>query len=189
VADQRGGELAAQKLESKRRIIAEYTTLQQFRGDPDYGERLVNFYTALDPVEDGHFTRALEQEYQRHSVAARERADSAWGRALESWSRYRNGGGIRGLLRLEEQVSPRFGEQAGLLSGAHSNANYARQVYELLRVQYSEQHAELYQQIGAEMNLQRRSLQQLSMVLSPEVLDTKLGMLAAVPEDAQARFN
>jgi pSer/pThr/pTyr-binding forkhead associated (FHA) protein len=189
VADQRGGELAAQKLDSKRRIIAEYTTLQQFRGDPDYGERLVRFYSALDPVEDGHFTRALEQEFQRHSVAARKRADSAWDRALESWSRYRNGGGIRGLLRLEEQVSPRFGEQAGLLSEAHSNANYARQVYELLRVQYSEQRAELYQQIGAEMNLQRRSLQQLSMVLSPEVLDTKLAMLAAVPADTQARLN
>ena len=189
LAEQRGGELAVNELATKRQTIAEYASLQQFRNEPDYGERLVNFYSALDPVEDSHFTASLEQQFQRHSVAARERADEAWGRATADWVSYRSGGGIRGLLRLEEEVSTRFGEQAGLLSRAYSSASYARQVYELLGEDYSEQHAELYGQIVAEMTLQRRSLQQLSMVLSPQVLDLKLGMLAAMPAQQQSRVN
>jgi pSer/pThr/pTyr-binding forkhead associated (FHA) protein len=189
LAEQRGGELAVNELEAKRRIIADYARLQQIRNEPDYGERLVNFYSALDPLEDSHFTGALGQQFQRHSLAARERAEEAWERSSASWSSYRSGGGIRGLLRLEEQISTRFGEQAGLLSEAYNSASYARQVYELLGEEYSEQRAELYAKVVAEMTLQRRSLQQLSMVLSPELLDIKLGMLAAMPTEQQVRVN
>jgi len=180
VAGQQGGELAAQELESKQRIIASYDRLRDMRGTPEYGEYLVNFYVNLDPVEDVYFTRALQTEFERHREAALQRADEAWHRAQENWDDYRQGGGIEGLLRLEEQVSRRFGEQASLLSEAHRQANYAAQVHTLLGVQLSGQQAELHRKANAEINLQRRSLEQLSMVLSPEVLDTKLGLLAPV---------
>jgi hypothetical protein len=188
-ADQKGGELAAQELASKRQIIAGYAGLQDMRDDPSYGEQLVKFYSGLDPIEDVHFTHALSQDFQRYRDTALQRADRAWERAAASWDRYRNGGGIRGILRLEEQVSARFGEQASLLSQAQSSANHAQEVYTLLGIQSSPQQVELYQQIGAEMTLQRRSLQQLSMVLSPEVLDTKLALLALAPDDTQSRLN
>ena len=187
--DQQGGELAVAVLQTKRQIIAEYARLHQFGGEPDYGQRLVSFYSALDPVEDIHLTAALEQQFQQHSVAALKRADQAWEQALERWDSYRNGGGIRGVLRLEAAVSPGFESQAGLLSAAYGSANYARQAHEMLGEPYSGQRAALYQQIGAEMALQRRSLEQLSMVLSPEVLDIKLGMLDSVPANKQAGLN
>lgn len=189
VAEQQGGELAAQELGAKRRIIADYARLQDIRGTPEYGEQLVNFYIGLDPVEDVHFTRVLDGEFQSHKEAALAQADSAWNSARASWDSYREGGGIRGLLRLEEQVSTRFGEQAGLLSAAHRKVNYAAQVYTLLGAKQTGQQVELHRQINAEISLQRRSLQELSMVLSPEVLDTKLGLLALVPADSRAVQN
>jgi hypothetical protein len=189
VADQPGGELAAQELESRRRIIADYARLQEKRNEPDYGEQLVKFYSGLDPVEDVHFTRALATDFQRYSEAALHRADQAWDQARESWDSYRDNGGILGILRLEEQVSERYGEQAGLLAQAHNSANQARQVYTLLAVESSAQQLELHQEIEAEIILQRRSLQQLSMVLSPNVLNIKLALLAVAPADTQAQLN
>ena len=147
----------------------------------------MRFYCSLDPVEDIHFTSALEQEFKQHSADSQRRADEAWQLAATDWDSYRNSGGIKGLLRLEEEVSPRFSQQAELLSNAYNSASYAANVYQLLGVTRTQAQAELLQQIETELNLQRRSLKQLSMVLSPEVLDTKLSMLAATPVPPQAR--
>lgn len=186
-----GGELAARDLAAKQQVIADYASLRQFRGAPDYGERLLSFYAGLDPVEDAHFIAALGEELQRQSSAAREQADLAWETAASRWNAYRNGGGIRGVLRLEEEVSPRFREQAGLLAAASESARYGRRVYELLGIELAPARAELHRAIEAETALQRRSLEQLSMVLSPAVLDAKLTMLAGPGEPAgsESRFN
>lgn len=185
LAAEPAGELAAGELQRKRNIIDDYARLQQYRDDPDYGERVLGFYRHLDPAEDIHFTQALEQEFQRHSTAARAQADLAWQQAASNWGDYREDGGIRGLLRLEEDVSARFDRQAGLLSEAYNKAGYASQVYDLLGLDSPAEYVELSQQITAEMALQRRSLEQLSMVLSPEILNMKLRLLASAPMDAQ----
>jgi hypothetical protein len=186
-----GGQAAARDLQAKQQIIADYASLRQFRQAPDYGERLLRFYGGLDPVEDTHFIQALGEDLQRQSSAAREQADRAWETAASRWAAYRNGGGIRGVLRLEEEVSARFREQAGLLAAANDSARYGRHVYELLGIELSSGRAELYRAIEAETALQRRSLEQLSMVLSPAVLDAKLTMLAGSGEPARSgsRFN
>jgi hypothetical protein len=191
LSSEAGGELAARDLAAKQQVIADYASLRQFRGAPDYGERLLAFYAGLDPVEDAHFIAALGEDLQRQSSAARAQADLAWDRAASRWSAYRNGGGIRGVLRLEEEISPRFREQAGLLAAASESVRYGRRVYELLGIELAPARAELHQAIEAETALQRRSLEQLSMVLSPAVLDAKLNMLAGSiePAGSESRFN
>ena len=185
LAAEPAGELAAGELQRKRKIIDDYARLQQYRDNSDYGERVLGFYRDLNPAEDVHFTRALELEFQRHSTAARAEADLAWQQAASNWGDYREDGGIRGLLRLEEEVSARFDRQAGLLSAAYNKAGYATQVYDVLGLDSPPEYVELSQQVTAEMALQRRSLEQLSMVLNPEILNTKLRLLASTPMDAQ----
>ena len=186
-----GGELAARELQARQQIIADYASLRQLRGAPDYGERLLAFYGSLDPVEDRHFIQALGEDLQRQSSAAKAQADRAWETAASRWAAYRNGGGIRGVLRLEEEISPTFREQAGLLAAATDSARHGRRLNDLLGVELSPDRAELLREIEAETALQRRSLEQLSMVLSPAVLDAKLTMLAGSVEPAgsESRFN
>lgn len=181
-----GGELATRELAAKQKIIAAYAQLQQYRDAPDYGERLLAFHSTLDPVEDRHFIEAVSQDFQRQRDTAKANADRAWDAASQSWRHYRSGGGIRGLLRLEEQVSSRFREQADLLRKAESQVRYGRKVYELLNLALGAEQQELYRDIEAESTLQRRSLEQLSMVLSPDVLDAKLAML---PESGDTSDN
>ena len=84
LSDTRGGELAAAELSVKRAVISDYAKLQQARNAPDFGDRVVRFYGRLDPVEDIHFTSALEQEFKQHSADSQRRADEAWrGEALQ----------------------------------------------------------------------------------------------------------
>ena len=187
LAAEQGGAAAARKLAQKQKIIADYATLQQFHGAADYGTRLLVFYSTLNPIEDSHFTQALNPDFQRYQTQAADQADQAWQLASERWREYQNSGGIRGILRLEEEISARYAQQAGLLSAAHARANYGKKIYELLGQEYSPARGELFRQIGAETALQRRSLKQLSMVLSPDLLNAKLDMLDST--DTMAQLN
>lgn len=187
LAAQQGGESAARQLVHKRKIIANYAKLQQFHGAEDYGTRLLVFYSTLNPIEDSHFTQALEPDFKRYRAQARDNADRAWELASSRWRDYQNSGGIRGILRLEEEISALYTQQAGLLSQAYAEANFGKNIYELLEEEYSSPRSELFRQISAETALQRRSLQQLSMVLSPDLLNAKLDMLES--PDTMAQLN
>ena len=177
LSGKQGGELAASSLQAKRKIIADYTDLRNNRGAQDYGELLLAFYNGLDPVEDVYFMEVLAQDYEVQIQAGQQRAASAWALAQENWDRYREGGGIRGLQRLEETVSPLFEQQAVYLATAGEHAAGAVRLHQLLEQPISEEREKLQRDIAAELALQRRSLRELSMVLSPGVLTTKLGML------------
>ena len=185
LAAEQDGAAAARELAQKQKIIADYATLQQFHSAADYGTRLLVFYSTLNPIEDIHFTKALNPDFQRYRTQAAANADQAWQLASERWREYRNSGGIRGLLRLEEVISERYTQQAGLLSQAYAQANYGKNIYELLGQEYSLARGEIFRQISAETALQRRSLKQLSMVLSPDLLNAKLDMLDATNTMAQ----
>lgn len=176
--DQPGGDRARQQLQAKRRLLSDYATLQTYRGGPEYSDRLVRFYGGLDPDRDRHFIAALSRDFSAHRGAARQRADAAWQRADHAWRGYRDRGGIRGLLRLEESVSDEFEQKSVLLRDAFASADRGRQMYRLLDVPEDTGQASLYNEIAAELNLQRRSLEQLSMVLPPALLDAKLDLLA-----------
>jgi pSer/pThr/pTyr-binding forkhead associated (FHA) protein len=177
LSGKQGGELAASSLQAKRKIIADYTDLRNNRGAQDYGERLLAFYNGLDPVEDVYFMQVLAQDYEVQIQAGQQRAASAWALAQENWDRYREAGGIRGLQRLEETVSPLFEQQAVYLATAGEHAAGAVRLHQLLEQPISEEREKLQRDIAAELALQRRSLRELSMVLSPGVLTTKLSML------------
>ncbi|MBN7795010.1 FHA domain-containing protein [Parahaliea mediterranea] len=175
--NQPGGDFAARQLQAKRQLISDYATLQTYRGGSEYGDRLVRFYSRLDPDRDRHFVAALSRDFRAHRGAARQRADEAWQNADRAWRDYRERGGIRGLLRLEESVSDEFEQKSVLLRDAFSSAATGRQVYRLLSVRETAGQTSLYADIVAELNLQRRSLEQLSMVLPPALLDAKLALL------------
>ena len=178
LAGDRGGELATRELQRKNAVMDDYLELQDFRGQPDFGERILRFHATLDPQEDVYFIQVLEREFERHSAVVEERAGQAWEAAASNWREYRAQGGIRGLLRLEEKVSDEFRQLAALLSAAGHHAGRGRQIDELLAGESSPAREALYGQIQAELTLQRRSLEQLSMVLQVAVLDAKLALLA-----------
>jgi pSer/pThr/pTyr-binding forkhead associated (FHA) protein len=177
------GELAERQWQRKRRVAEDFEALKGIRATPQYPERLLEFYARLSPEEDRFFIQALKKDYRAYRDRALARAEQAFRRAEQSWKDYRGDGGINGLHRLEAKVSPRFKEQARRLTEAYNQAREGAQLYDLLDQSYGPKWGELYGEIQAETALQRRSLQELSMVLNPTLLDAKLGLLA-VPQPA-----
>jgi hypothetical protein len=177
------GELAERQWQRKSRVAETFEALKGVRATPQYPERLLEFYATLSPEEDGFFVQALEKDYRAHRDRALARAEQAFRQAEQRWKDYRQGGGINGLHRLEADISPRFKAQARRLTEAYNQARQGAQLYGLLDNEYGPRWATLYREIQAETALQRRSLQELSMVLKPTLLDAKLDLLA-VPQPA-----
>lgn len=171
------GKAATGQLERKRQIVRDHGALGQAKGSADYAERLLAFYNTLHPKEDVYFLQMIERDVHQHSASALKEADQAWGVAQQRWKAYQRNGGIRGLYRLEKTVSATFKRQARLLTEAYNNAQRSLQVYAMLNKDHSPDWKALHQEIRKEANYQRRSLKQLSMVLSPSLLDDKLDLI------------
>jgi pSer/pThr/pTyr-binding forkhead associated (FHA) protein len=183
LAATRWPEPAERQLQRHAKLSGDYAQLQAARGTPGYEEQLLAFYTALEPGQDAYYLEAVKGEFASHREKALARAQQAFEDARAAWQKYLDKGGIRGLQRLEAGVSPTFRSLANTLSEAYQDAAYGRKVYSLLNADYPGESDELYRQIANEVELQRRSLSELSMVLEPSLKQAKLNLIPVLQAD------
>lgn len=176
---------AANEIEHRKAIADEFAVLQRSRGSAEYGDRLLALYGKLDPEEDVYFTNAIDADVAQQKDKALARAQGLFNRAQSQWQRYRGNGGIEGKQRIESNVSEQFRSQARLLSDAEASAQQSLRIYQQLRVAHPADWSRVQQEIGAEADLQRRSLQDLRMVLEPRVLKQKLALIGG--QDGEER--
>jgi len=179
-------EPAQRQLQRHARLNEDYAKLQAARGTADYDEQLLAFYTALLPGQDNYFLELFKDEFAAQREKALARAQQAFRDAGASWRKYRDAGGIRGLHRLEADVSPTFRSLANVLSEAYRNASYGQKIYSLLDAEFPGEAGELYRQIVNEVGLQRRSLAELSMVLEPSLKQAKLDLIPELNADERS---
>ncbi len=177
LAKERWGEVAEARLQRNRRLIGDFEMLKMVQNDTDYNTRLLAFYRTLDPVQDSYFVDAVEDEFRIHSGRALEQAQQEFGVSRVAWDKYREGGGIRSLYRLEARVSVAFRRLAGLLTESHESMAKGKAIYSLLKTGLPTEWAELDAQIANEIRLQRQSLDELTMVLEPSLKQAKLELL------------
>lgn len=175
------GKVAQRQLERNSKIQQAYIALLEAKDKPDYKDLLLEFYNGLDPQQDGFFTQALAQDMQRYSKTALAEAQQALKDAQKAWERYRNSGGIRGLQRLEPNVSAPYRQLATTLSVSYDQITRGMRVYKLLNASYSDDWDKLNAEIVNEVMLQRRSLAELAMVLEPGLKQAKLDLLPEPP--------
>ncbi|WP_454721492.1 MULTISPECIES: FHA domain-containing protein [Cupriavidus] len=175
-------EAAARELARRQAVAARAGELQNGRGGSGYDERLLSFYAMLDPAEDAYFVKAIEPDVAAIHDTALRRAQALMNGALANWRQYRRDGALGGEQRLEPDISARFRAQARLLSSAGAQARQGMRIYAQLKVGDTAQWSQMRDDIEAEAELQRRSLQELRMVLAPAVLKGKLALIGA--EDA-----
>ncbi|GAB2902124.1 hypothetical protein GCM10027093_43950 [Paraburkholderia jirisanensis] len=161
----------------KKTLADQFANLQKTRGSKDYEARLLSFYASLDPAEDIWFARAVAPDVNALRDSALARAHDQLERAQTLWRQYRANGSIGGTQRLEAGVSERFRSQARLLNDAQASAHQGMKVYTQLKADHPQQWDQLQEDIDAESDLQRRSLQELRMVLEPGSLKAKLALL------------
>ncbi|MGF6753637.1 FHA domain-containing protein [Paraburkholderia sp. GAS42] len=168
--------LAAERAH-KKAVLDQFADLQKSRGTKGYDERLLSFYAALDPTEDAWYMHAIEADVSAMRDKALARAQDLLTRAQGEWRQYRANGAIGGTQRLESGISGGFRSQAHLLSDAQSLAQQGMRIYTQLKADHPSDWDALVADINAEADMQRRSLQELRMVLEPELLKSKLALI------------
>jgi pSer/pThr/pTyr-binding forkhead associated (FHA) protein len=165
------------ELAHKQAVASQFAALQKSRGAQGYDDRVLSFYESLDPVADTWFVTAIQPDLSALRQKALERAGQWLDRAQTAWAQYRTNGGIGGDQRLETGLSDGFKKQAKLLTEAWSGAQRAAQLLRQLKADRSALADKLVGEINAEVDLQRRSLLQLSPVLDSGLLSTKLALI------------
>ncbi|SEJ58697.1 FHA domain-containing protein [Paraburkholderia diazotrophica] len=175
-------DVLAAELAHKKAVLDQFADLQKSRGAGNRDDKLLSFYARLDPVEDAYYVRAIQSDVDALRDRALARAQDSINRAQTLWRQYRANGSIGGTQRLEAGVSEGFRNQARLLSEANTSAQQGMRIYTQLKAPPPAGSDQLLEDIEAETQLQRRSLQELRMVLEPGLLKSKLTLIGGTDE-------
>jgi hypothetical protein len=171
------GEAATAELERRRGVAARFAVLQQARNQSGYVDQLLAFRGSLDADEDVYFLRATAADLnlQRDRVIAR--AQDAMNRARTSWQEYRSSGAIDASLRIETSISDQFRTRARLLADASRYAQQGFLIYSQVDAAAARPWTAIHDEIESEARQQRSALRELSNVVEPRLLKSKLALL------------
>ncbi|BAN25477.1 putative forkhead-associated protein [Caballeronia insecticola] len=170
--------MVQKELAHKKTVAAQYADLQKARGTKGYEESLLSFYETLDLDSDAYYAKTVAPEVASLKDKAIARAQTLMTQAQTAWQQYRTNGGIGGSQRLESGVSDTFRTQARLLSDAEDAATRGMRIFRQVKADgATNKWTALANEIDTEADLQRRSLQDLRMVLEPGLLNTKLSLI------------
>ena len=151
--------------------------MQKARGTKAYEDALLSFYETLDPQEDSFYVKAIDPDVAAFRDKALARAQDLLNHAQSQWQQYRANGSIGGTQRLEAGISDTFRSQARLLAGAQADAQHGMRIFKQVKADGAAKWQKMTDDINAEAELQRRSLQELRMVLEPGLLRDKLALI------------
>jgi len=171
------GEAAAQELERRRGVAGRFAALQQSRNASGYVEQLLAFRESLDADEDQFFLRATAADLNRQRDKVIARAQDAMNRARTLWQEYRSEGAIDASQRIETSISKQFRTRARLLADASSYAQQAFLIYSQVDAAGATHWTAIRDEIESEARGQRSALHDLSNVVEPELLKSKLALL------------
>ncbi len=176
------------ELAHKKAVAAQFADLQKARGSKGYEDALLSFYETLDLDGDTFYAKAVAPDVAALKDKATARAQTLMAQAQTSWQQYRTNGGIGGSQRLESGVSDVFRTQARLLSDAQDAATRGMRIFRQVKADSATaKWTALASEIDTEADLQRRSLQDLRMVLEPGLLNTKLSLIGGGTSSEERR--
>ncbi|WP_244816196.1 FHA domain-containing protein [Caballeronia sp. Lep1P3] len=177
-----------QELTHKKSVAARFGELQKSRGSNAYDDALLSFYETLDADTDTYFAKAVAPDIASLRNKALTRAQGLMTQAEALWMQYRTNGGIGGSQRLESGISDTFRAQARRLSDAQDASARGMRIFRQAQSDGNSgasKWSALATEIAAEADLQRRSLQDLRMVLEPALLQSKLALIGGASGEAR----
>jgi pSer/pThr/pTyr-binding forkhead associated (FHA) protein len=176
------GEYLSRELERRGGVASAFSALQLSRSAPDYVDRLLTFRESLDPDEDIYFTRATAADLTQQKGQVIQRAQDAMSRARTFWQEYRTTGAIDASERIETTISDEFRSRAHSLAEANKYVQQAFQLYSLVEPAGATQWTAIRDEIQTEVDEQRSRLRDLSNVVEPALLNSKLALLGDANE-------
>jgi len=167
----------AKDIARRQHVAAQFAAVKSARGTPGYEDQLLAFYASLDPQADAYYVKAVDADVNGIRDVALRHANTVLNEGATAWRQYRNNGLIAGEQRLEAGISAKFRAQARLLADAQADMRQGLRIYDQLKIEDTAQWGKIRDDIQAEIDLQRRSLNDLRMVLDPAVLKAKLELV------------
>jgi hypothetical protein len=176
------GDEAAKELERRQHVSGRFAELQQSHDATDYVDQLLAFRESLDPDEDVYFIRATAADLNQQKDTVIARAQDAMNKARTLWEEYRGKGAIDAAQRIETSISDQYRTCAHLLAEASRYAREGISIYAQVDPAGAAQWTGIRDEIEAEARQQRGRLNDLSNVVEPELLKTKLALLGEPSE-------
>jgi pSer/pThr/pTyr-binding forkhead associated (FHA) protein len=176
------GDEAAKELERRQHVSGRFAELRQSHDANDYVDQLLTFRESLDPDEDVYFVRATAADLNQQKDTVIARAQDAMNKARTLWEEYRGKGAIDAAQRIETSISDQYRTCAHLLAEASRYAREGISIYAQVDPAGAAQWTGIRDEIEAEARQQRGRLNDLSNVVEPELLKTKLALLGEPSE-------
>ncbi len=171
------GDEVAKELERRRHVSERFVELRQSRDATDYVDQLLAFRESLDADEDVYFVRATAADLNQQKDNVIARAQDAMNKARALWEEYRSKGAIDAAQRIETSISDQYRTCAHLLAEASRYAREGIAIYAQVDPAGAAQWSGIREEIESEARQQRGRLNDLSNVVEPELLKTKLALL------------
>jgi pSer/pThr/pTyr-binding forkhead associated (FHA) protein len=167
----------SKELERRQHVSERFAELQQARNANDYVDQLLTFRESLDADEDVYFVRATAADLNQQKDNVIARAQNAMNQARTLWEEYRSKGAIDAAQRIETSISDQYRTCAHLLAEASRYAREGVAIYTQVDPAGAAQWTGIRDDIESEERQQRGRLNDLSNVVEPELLKTKLALL------------
>jgi len=176
------GDYLTRELDRRGTVASGFGSLQLSKSAPDYVDRLLAFRETLDTDEDVYFVRATAADLTQQKDKVIAKAQDAISQARTHWQEYKNAGAIDASQRIETSVSEDFKSRAKSLAEASTSVQQAFRLYSLVDASGATQWTAIRDEIETEVNEQRSRLRDLSNVVEPALLNTKLALLGDANE-------
>jgi pSer/pThr/pTyr-binding forkhead associated (FHA) protein len=167
----------SKELERRQHVSERFAELQQAHNANDYVDQLLTFRESLDADEDVYFVRATAADLNQQKDDVIARAQNAMNQARTLWEEYRSKGAIDAAQRIETSISDQYRTCAHLLAEASRYAREGVAIYTQVDPAGAAQWTGIRDDIESEERQQRGRLNDLSNVVEPELLKTKLALL------------
>jgi hypothetical protein len=170
------------EVERRRAVSAGFVALQQARNSTDYVDKLLAFRESLDADEDVYFISATAADLNQRQGQVITRAQEAMTQARTFWQEYRSNGAIDASQRIETSISDDFRTRAHSLAEASKYARQSVLLFSQVDTKEGAQWTAIRDEIETEIHEQRSRLRDLSNVVEPALLNSKLALLGDANE-------
>lgn len=172
-----------QEIDRLQRVERDFQTLELSKTTDAYAGDLLKFRKLLKPAEDSHYINLTNADFEQHKDLLIADVNLRYEHAAKLWGKYLQAGGITSVMRIEEPVSREYEIQAGRLSSSLPDSVAAVNGYALLQMAPATHITQLHSAIQEEVSRQRSWIRDLGVVLSDELLKTKLELLPYPTEE------
>ncbi len=170
------GEVAVTKLHHYEVVFRHYQTVTLNKQQPGYTTKLIEFFKVLTP-EDIYFESIFKDDLSQIQNKQLETATILFKKAGETWKKYNKTGPIKGILRLQNEISQDFRDRALLLTDAYIQTMKAAKKYKTYNFDIPLKTHIIHTKIITEAKSQVARMQNLEGALSKEVFQAKLNLL------------